>query len=56
MLAEGGPTDSETLTHIFHLHGINMRYLGKVLDTFKIKCKEKEQDYCILTLNEKTIL
>ena len=28
---EGTPNDSEGLTNVFHRHGINMRYLGKVL-------------------------
>lgn len=37
MVTEGGPTDSETLTYLFHLHGINMRYLGEVLKQVKIK-------------------
>ena len=30
-LTEGGPTDSSTLTELFHFHGVNMRYLGYVL-------------------------
>ena len=41
------PTDSETLTSLFHSHVVNMRYLGKVLEIF-----EKEKNYshvkCIL--------
>ncbi len=28
--ADGAPTDSETLENLFHLNGVNMRYLGKV--------------------------
>ena len=35
MLTEGGPTDSESLTWLFHFHGINMRYLGQVLQRFR---------------------
>lgn len=35
MIAEGGPTDSETLTNLFHFYGVNMRYLGEVLKTFR---------------------
>lgn len=38
MIPEGGPTDSETLTHIFHFHGVNMRYLGEVLKLVKQEC------------------
>jgi len=28
---EGTPNDSEGLANVFHKHGINMRYLGRVL-------------------------
>jgi len=28
---EGTPNDSEGLVNVFHKHGINMRYLGRVL-------------------------
>ena len=35
MMTEGGPTDSESLTWLFHFHGVNMRYLGTVLQRFR---------------------
>ncbi|CDW71842.1 eukaryotic translation initiation factor 3 subunit [Stylonychia lemnae] len=41
MVPEGGPTDSESLTSIFHFHGVNMRYLGLVLTKFRQECQEK---------------
>jgi protein TIF31 len=28
---DGTPNDSEGLTNCFHKHGVNMRYIGKVL-------------------------
>lgn len=45
---EGTPNDSEGLTNVFHRHGINMRYLGKVLKTVQaqkktLNLKEGEQ-------------
>jgi protein TIF31 len=40
-VAEGGPTDSDTLKSLFHKHGVNMRYLGRVLDIFRRYCQEK---------------
>lgn len=45
MVTEGGPTDSETLTYLFHLHGINMRYLGEVLKQVKIKSEERKMKF-----------
>jgi protein TIF31 len=40
-VAEGGPTDSLSLKNLFHLHGINMRYLGRVIEIFRRYCNEK---------------
>jgi protein TIF31 len=57
MLAEGGPTDSESLSWIFHLHGVNMRYLGEVLKRFTNECNLKNLKFKhIEFLLEKEIL
>ncbi len=40
-IADGGPTDSNSLKTLFHQHGINMRYLGRVIDIFRRYCSEK---------------
>ena len=40
-VAEGGPTDSHSLKLLFHKHGVNMRYLGRVLEIFRRYCSEK---------------
>ncbi len=40
-VAEGGPTDSVSLKNLFHQHGINMRYLGRVIEIFRRYCYEK---------------
>lgn len=40
-VAEGGPTDSHSLKALFHKHGVNMRYLGRVLEIFRRYCSEK---------------
>jgi hypothetical protein len=42
MITEGGPTDSESITILFHNHGINMRYLGHVLRRFRKMCEERK--------------
>jgi protein TIF31 len=34
---EGIPTDSKSLSSTFHQHGVNMRYLGEVANSFKDK-------------------
>ena len=40
-VAEGGPSDSQSLKDLFHKHGVNMRYLGRVLEIFRRYCQEK---------------
>ena len=40
-VTEGGPSDSDSLKKVFHMHGVNMRYLGRVLEIFRRYCEEK---------------
>ncbi len=54
--AEGGPTDSASLKELFHEHGINMRYLGRVIEIFRRYCYDKNLKFKhIDTLLEKEI-
>lgn len=43
MITEGCPTDSETITNIFHSFGVNMRYLGLVINQFREKCIQNNE-------------
>jgi hypothetical protein len=38
----GVPSDSESLEKLFHMHGVNMRYLGQVQNDLKVVPKKKE--------------
>ena len=40
-VSEGGPSDSASLTELFHQHGVNMRYLGRVIEIFRRYCASK---------------
>ena len=50
-LVEGVPTDSDSLETTFHSHGVNMRYLGMILDM--VKDKKSRQ---IFTMLEKEVV
>ena len=45
LVAEGGPTDSESLQQLFHFHGVNMRYLGDVLLRFRNECDSRQAKF-----------
>jgi protein TIF31 len=41
IVPESCPTDSSSLKALFHYHGVNMRYLGRVLEIFRRYCHDK---------------
>jgi hypothetical protein len=41
-ISGGVPSDSESLEKLFHVHGVNMRYLGAVYKDLKVNPKKKE--------------
>ena len=52
---EGVPTDSNTLKSFFHNRGVNMRYLGKVIDQFgKILYFDKQANKVVTKEDLKT--
>lgn len=40
--SEGVPVDSEGIEDVFHKHGVNMRYLGEVLNQLQNPPKEDD--------------